>query len=352
MALFRMEKLYEDSPLRIVPLHKHMPLYRMVDGKKTNRKDLLNGFKDAVFRSLSHNTAKNYVSNIKRLIKPLSFESPKISVKDIKEFLSEKGLPSHAAVKMFLELCEDIFNKRFDIFKYPKIKKYKPLTVVTLTEEQIKRIIDSLPSEFKFLCTIQYYLGLRISEPFYIKLNQFNWGVWMDNKSKNGSVIIKVAKGGKQRKIPINSDLMKSIYEFIFERDGGVYPNVLLFDFNHDKYIKKRFRRHFRRRLEVPIFWENIEEYKELLMQRIEKTYVETNIKKYCKEFSRIAKETLNIDCASHILRKSRATNMLKAGVPIIQVKSFLGHEKVETTMKYLQSDYSDLDETMLKLKL
>jgi integrase len=64
--------------------------------------------------------------------------------------------------------------------------------------------------------------------------------------------------------------------------------------------------------------------------------------------FSNITKELFKKRSTSHILRKSRATFLLRNNVPIIQVKNFLGHKKLETTMRYLASEYEDLNKSIM----
>ena len=51
-----------------------------------------------------------------------------------------------------------------------------------------------------------------------------------------------------------------------------------------------------------------------------------------------------------HMFRHSKAMHMLEAGINIVYIRDFLGHEDVSTTMIYLRSDNRLKDDAINKL--
>ncbi|MEG1470732.1 MAG: tyrosine-type recombinase/integrase [Anaerovoracaceae bacterium] len=68
---------------------------------------------------------------------------------------------------------------------------------------------------------------------------------------------------------------------------------------------------------------------------------IEKRLSKYAKEAHKICKEVPE-DLHAHQFRHARATHWLQEGLNIFTIKELLGHEQIETTMKYLDITIED----------
>ena len=54
---------------------------------------------------------------------------------------------------------------------------------------------------------------------------------------------------------------------------------------------------------------------------------------------NRVAEEAGVHHVHPHKFRRSKATDLARHGIPIQDIQHILGHEKIDTTMKYVQMD-------------
>ena len=283
---------------------------------------------------------KNYKNRVTLMFKRLDTNKPILTVKIIREYLENKTITYHAAIKSFMKFVEGTFNLRFSDIDYPPVRKYEEKAIVALTEKQVEDIINKIPEEFKFFTKFVYICGLRISEPYGITIDDINWDQWKENMDKHGFITIKKTKSNKERVIPIKPSFMNEIREYVVKRDGKMIRNTFLFDFHREDYYNRK-KRKLRKKRVLP----DLDTY-------IFDCFVVRKKQDYSEIFKDASKASIGRKHTPHILRKTRATLMLRAGVPLIEVSKFLGHADIKTTMKYLAIDINDLTKSMRRFNL
>ena len=176
---------------------------------------------------------------------------------------------------------------------------------VFIKEEDIARLIASIQHtedwkglNVKMIITLFYVTGMRLSELVNLKEKQVD----------SGKLQIKVlGKGNKERIIPLNIELIKSIQEYL-------------------KLKKKEF--------------DNPEEF--LLVtgkgKKMYPKYVYLLVRKY------LGKELKTLDKKSpHVLRHSFATHLANNGADLNAVKELLGHSSLASTQIYTHNTIEKL---------
>ncbi len=129
--------------------------------------------------------------------------------------------------------------------------------------------------------------GLRVSELVTIEPRHIEF--------EDKVITVTKAKGGRQRRIPVDSETLEMLSDYIFTSDSPV---------NRPIFIIKRWQVH-------------------------------AIIKKYGK--------MIGLDIHPHTLRHSFAINLVRNGVDIRRVQLLLGHRSIATTQVYLQFDDQDV---------
>ncbi len=202
-----------------------------------------------------------------------------------------------AGRKAFLQAAEalglpakEISLIRGALGEIPAVKKGPPDVSVVSPEERLA-LLAALPLRMRLVAETLYVTGARVSEVL---------GVRRDQVKENGTVELRLyGKGGKERTARIPAELYKRILQ-VFPR--GTY----LFESSH--------RKHFRR------------EY-------------------ISREIARAARRVLGRSVSAHVLRHSRATDLLASTKRIKAVSRLLGHSDEATTLRYYVHDaFSDED--------
>jgi len=172
----------------------------------------------------------------------------------------------------------------------PAVKKGPPDVSVVSPEERLA-LLAALPLRVRLVAETLYVTGARVSEVLTVRRDQIK---------TNGSVERRLyGKGGKERTARIPAELYKRILQ-VFPR--GTY----LFESSH----KKHFRREY-----------------------------------ISREIARAARRVLGRSVSAHVLRHSRATDLLASTKRIKAVSRLLGHSDEATTLRYYVHDaFSDDD--------
>lgn len=187
------------------------------------------------------------------------------------------------AVKLFFKSIEDK-KLQPDLIMRPKTEKKLPNV---LSKDEVKQILNA-PSNIKHkaMLSLIYSCGLRRSELLNLKLN--------DIDSKRGLIIIRRAKGKKDRIVPLSSKILEMLREYyaaykpkewLFEGQGGEGP------YNESSLVS-------------------------VLKQALEKISLQKPV-------------TL------HWLRHSYATHLLENGTDLRYIQEILGHSRSTTTEIY-----------------
>lgn len=277
--------------------------------------------------SYALNSIQNYHLQIKRLIKKNDYISPEM----IKAFLSVKNtIIKRSAIKLFLTYLDDVHNITLESFRYPRLKKQTKAPDV-INRDSFNRINKELPTQFSFFAKVMYFTAMRLSEVIKVRVEWFNWVEWVMNKDEQGILKILNAKRNKDRIIPVQPKLMQEIYLYAPKHPDGALKKGLLFNFNFEKYIRRKRLRGFP--LEVA-----------------ESRYVKKVSRRFQIELSKAAKKALGRSLKTHTLRSSRASHLDQKGIPPTVIRDILGHESLSTTNRYIINTPERIKESLNKI--
>lgn len=210
----------------------------------------------------------------------------------------------------YLALVGKVKSNPTDNIKMPKTKQKEPSY---LSEQEYKKLLRTVRKNattyFKerdmAIVTMLLGMGLRLSE-----LTALNIG---DVSFDDGSIKI-TRKGGKERILPANDEVMISIQRYLKTREEKSSQSPLL--------LSKRNR-------------------------RISNASVWHLVRKYMHQ-ARIEKDKLS----PHTLRHTFATMLLRQGENILTIKELLSHKNLRTTERYLHVNNQDLKNAVSKISL
>lgn len=193
------------------------------------------------------------------------------------------------------------------------VKDVKPLKEeakakeLALSKEAVKAIIaapervsdNRTAKRYNTLLTLGYYTAARVDEAISIRLKD----VHLDRKDPYVDLM---GKGRKARAVPLDPDAVHALKDYVkFRFNKDVNPDYYLFG-----------------------SWTNpLRKVSEQGVNQQLKIYA-LNARKYCSDVPE--------DLHFHEFRRARATHLLANNVPLAIISEFLGHESVDTTMKYL----------------
>ena len=257
-------------------------------------KDLL------LLRKCSDRTVSNYLSCINRFknyYKRKDLE--KLNEDDILEYLKKNFINigcsaatinvNRAAIKYYYLVN---FNKNFSNILLPQTKIPSRFPKIISKQDFIKMFNSEFNLKHKLWIMLAYGSGLRISEVASLKVS--------DILSKEHKIRV-IGKGNKERYAPLPNFTLKLLQSYYF-RNKDIITNDYLF----------------------PGLYRN----------RINTYISEFTIK---SAFQKI-KENNNLDdsITFHTLRHSYATEFIKNGGDIWELKNILGHSSINTTSIYL----------------
>ncbi len=170
--------------------------------------------------------------------------------------------------------------------------------VERLSREEEQRLIETayrLTGTRGLLIKTLFQTGARVSEFVSIQVED----VFFDEQM----ILIRKAKGGKRRYVPILPELAQELRTHLRDRTTGY-----LFESNrHADFSPRR-------------------------------------IQQLVKETADLA--GINKRVSPHVLRHSVATTLLEHGMPLEQIQKFLGHAKLDTTQVYAASTTAMIKES------
>ena len=218
-----------------------------------------------------------------------------------------------AVLKSFFGYMASLGKVKVDPTSQVKMPKTKQKEPSYLTEQEYKRLLrvvkkNATPyfkSRDMAIMSILLGMGLRLSELVALNVGDLNYD--------DGSVKI-VRKGGKERILPANDEVMMAIQRYLKTREEiGAQAPLLLSKRN--------------RRISNATIW-----------------YL---VRKYMRQ-AQIEKDKLS----PHTLRHTFATVLLKQGENILTIKQLLSHRNLRTTERYLHINNADLKDAVGKISL
>ncbi len=187
------------------------------------------------------------------------------------------------AIKLFFRSVRDT---KIDIEKIHRPKREKLLPNV-LSKEEVKAILNVLGNvKHKAMLSLIYSCGLRRSELLNLKP--------ADVDSKRGILIIRQAKGRKDRIAPLSAKIIEMLRDYY----KAYKPKVWLFEGQYEG-----------------------EQYSEKSLHSVLK--------------QALAKTGINKPVTLHWLRHSYATHLLESGTDLRYIQEILGHKSSKTTEIY-----------------
>ncbi len=285
-------------------------------------------------------TKQDYRTHFRMLERQVGRTMPvqKIKESDIREFCFREDLKKSTQksylrhLKPFFNWLEDqgiVTENVADPIKYPKVEHN--IVEKTINEEQLEEIVKayneyqrekqekghiSQPFQMQMwfvpLVKTVFYTGLRASEVVNLTWSEVDLKErFIRITNKEGSS----TKSGKERSIPIRKEKLKPVLEqwhgYLGKpQEGYVFPSAT-----------------------GSGMWD-----------RMSSGNVSKTFKKYVRKAG--LPETVNF----HGLRHSCATQLLREGMPIVQVSKMLGHSSLEVTRIYEHLDETDLKDAIDRL--
>jgi integrase/recombinase XerD len=187
------------------------------------------------------------------------------------------------AIKLFFRTIQ-LKSLEVDLIHRPKKQKLLPNV---LSKEEVKMILNAQKNlKHKLMLSLIYSCGLRRSELLHLKLS--------DIDARRGLVIIRQAKGRKDRIAPLSEKINKMIEEYCVAYE----PKAWLFE-GQDK----------------------------------SGPYDERSLASVLKQA--LEKSKINKPVTLHWLRHSYATHLLESGTDLRYIQEILGHSRSTTTEIY-----------------
>lgn len=268
---------------------------------ENNSRELKRYLQQLHLKAYSFSTIKTYRNEFTQLLQALK-ELPVQNLKpeDLQRYLLwciHKGLTEHTmhsrinALKFYFE---QVLHREKFFFEIPRPKKPLQLPKV-LNKEEIAEIIKAIQNlKHKTMIMLAYGCGLRVSEITALTVN--------DVDGKRRLLMIKKGKGKKDRVISLSPALLIMLREYYKK----YRPGNFLFEGNAPG---------------APYSIRSLEA-----------------IIKLAKEKAGITKSG-----SMHMLRHSFATHLLDKGTDVVLIQKLLGHNDINTTLRYLHVSNKDL---------
>ncbi|EOA07069.1 Tyrosine-recombinase [Mycoplasma yeatsii 13926] len=297
--LQKMQKSLNNNQLEKLKDVLNIELSNMdfVDNKLSNDK-LLQLFLDAKkLEGCSENTIKYYMSTINSMLSYINKNIDEIETNDLRNYLSNhenKKNSSKITIDNMRRILSSFFSWLEDenhILKSParRIKKIKsPITIKdTYTDEELELMRDNTENIRDLaLIDILTSTGMRVGELVKLNISDINF---------NERECLVTGKGNKQRIVYFDARTKIHLQNYLTTRK------------DNDEALFVTLRYPF---------------------NRISINGVESRLKKLGKK--------MNIKKVHpHKFRRTLATSAIDKGMPIEQVQRLLGHEKIDTTLRY-----------------
>lgn len=264
-------------------------------------------------------TINNRTAYLKRLFKKYKVLNQETLRKMMKQV---KHQHQRACLVMINNYCYE--NNIPFFIRIPSIKKQAQKIPETLTDNEIKLMIESAPKPYDLAirCLFNMGAGLRVSEVIKLCWDHINWIDWIHNQDNYGTAIIKSGKGSKDRVVNIPPKLMKDLYSYAKEKNNlnefRIPTGLMIFPFGDEE-------------LPIGVPSNEMDIWKQKYIDKKYDWFLYNIIQKHCEK-------ALNKHIKIHSLRHSRATYLHEIeGLLIEEIQVLLGHSNIQTTLIYVK---------------
>lgn len=246
-----------------------------------------------VLKGYSPNTLRTYTNEFHLLLRLLNgVDVATLEKRHVMSYLlwliKKKGYSEqhvHTAVNALKFYFEQVEGRTREFYDLPRPKKPAKLPSVLAEEEVIDLIKKTKNLKHKALLMTSYSAGLRVSELIGLTIR--------DVDSKRMMLLVRAGKGKKDRMVPLSKRLLDTLRQYFRQ----YRPKVYLFETEKGQAYDTRYAQ---------------------------------AVLKQAKERAGIYKRG-----SIHLLRHSYATHLLEGGTDIRYIQAFLGHNSLQTTMRY-----------------
>ena len=253
----------------------------------------------------------------------------------VEEFLNHLVLEKHVAAQTqalalnaLSFLYKDIFKRPLSVkLNFVKSQQARKLPVV-LTQNEVVRLIEHIPSQYFLLTSILYGSGLRLMEAIRLRVQDIDFDfhcirVW------NG-------KGNKHRTVTMARELVPYLRQQI-----GIVEAFLSLDLKNNEYdgvwLPNALRNKYKN-ANRELGWHYLFPSSKLSLdpetgKRRRHHVDESGLQKAIRTATR--KSNIGKTVTAHTLRHSFATHLLATGADIRTVQDQLGHADLRTTQIY-----------------
>lgn len=296
---------------------------------------MLNKIADyCVIRKYSYDTWETYMFYLKKIAKKYH----KINQQIAFLWLKNSSNPNQTAIiSLINNFCID--NSIDFYLKSIRVRKKERKVPEVLSFGETKNFVEVIPMPYSLMvrCLFNIGAGIRISELVKMRYGKFNWAEWIEDKSKQGFMLITNSKRGKSRPQNVPPALMQELYDYA--KDNGLInemnipEDVLVFDFGIEG-----FRPELREEDKEKWNAKYIRHARDIVRYNIFRKYGLNFIKNY------FGGRSIHL----HTFRHSRATNLLNdEGKTLEEIKELLGHRDISVTMIYAHLNRKKIIEGM-----
>lgn len=289
--------------------------------------DLINEFAESRSARNEEDSIDKIVGCVRRYLKFVEKPVENIEFADIRDFANARAKMGNrqGTINNYLSAISGFhtFLERRHNISLPDVEQISAAEYATqvpedierkaLTREEVRKLLDA-PSNLRntLIIALLYYTGLRCSELSDLKLNH------IDRENK----ILKVVEGknNKSREVPYKRNI-----ERLLDRWIGVERKCYsLADDSEYLIVSNRSETITKQRINV------------IVKEAAEEAGIQDTIgvSSDSREFHYVT---------PHALRHTAATHMLEDGVEPRYVQKILGHESLETTMRYIHESKEEI---------
>ena len=274
-------------------------IYHLLSDENKQALDIY--IKTLYLKAYSANTIKTYRNEFTVLLRILGSHPVQHLEQDhIKSYLlflitrlRYSEMHAHTAINAIKFYFEQVLKQPKRVYEIPRPKKPLTLPKVHATESVQQMIVETENIKHRCMLMLAYSAGLRVSEIVQLQLT--------DIDSKRMTITIKLAKGKKDRQVPLSKILLHQLrlyykiyapHRYLFEgQDGARY---------------------------------SIRSAQEVFQQAKKRAGVKGK-------------------GGIHSLRHSYATHLLESGTDIRLIQELLGHNSIKTTVRYTHVSIKNL---------